>query len=258
MEQSTTNIGMNGSHLQNQNQNQNDNPPSYTFLNGIDLFAASDNPPSNSAAHEFNWDPELFATAEEFTQPSHPLASAYNQHASRQSDSPALPQYNPQQNAFTHSQYSQPLYQSRPHSTQPSFDPQYLNRPSPSPGPFEQYNYHSNIHHPAQGYNLGSLPQRQASATPQTYPQRQSQPYHPYMNFSARPSQLPPPHTTDSFFNSFEQHQQQPTNNYVNPSLLTANDVGHLNGNQPNFQQRQQFSPSPYFSKAGSTGKTRI
>lgn len=152
-----------------------------TFLNDVEQYSALD----NTSPTQF--DPALFAEsglANYQPQPSQsaqqPAQPTYTQ-AQRppQSQSPALTQFKPNQNLYHGSQYGQSMYGQQ--GLQP-YDANALSRPTPSPGPFDQYSYqHQQINyaHPSFDYRFNSFqPQRQAS-TP-------TQPFRPQANPNAQ------------------------------------------------------------------------
>ena len=187
----SNNSSLNTAHLPHPDSN-NSYPD---FLNGIHSFATSADQPGNDDIQDY-FHPDLFDTSEatpteQPQQPPQNFQSAFNQHAARQSHSPALPAYNPNQHAYPqHPQYQQQSFDQRAMYQNPqSFDPRfYQQRPSPSPASMDHYSYQ----HPAyqsQNYQQPPMnPQQRQSATPTpSYPQHQ-QSYSPYINFDSRNS----------------------------------------------------------------------
>lgn len=155
------------------NNNNNDDFMN-TFLQDVEQYSALDNHSSTQ------FDPALFAEnglASYGQQPSQPsqqsTQSTYNQ-AQRppQSQSPALTQFKQSQNLYGGSQYGQNLYGQQ--GLQP-FDPNLLSRPTPSPGPFDQYGYQ----HQQMGYGHPSFDYRFNSFQQQRPPSTSAQPFRP-------------------------------------------------------------------------------
>jgi hypothetical protein len=175
-----------------------DNTAYSDFLGGMHTFATGpDQPAGNDDIQEY-FHPDLFDTQDVTSNTPQPqqqqaqnFQSAFNQHAPRQSQSPALPAYTPNQHAFTqHPQYNQPVFDPRTmYHSQQTFDPRfYQHQPSHSPAPLEHYpfqntNFASQNYHP-QGMNI--QPRQPATPTP-TYPHNQ-QGYSPFINFDSRNS----------------------------------------------------------------------
>lgn len=183
---SSTNPSMNGTpHGNNQ---------SYSFLDTIQPFATTD-PLQNGEDYSRYFDPALFETTtigHGFAQQPQSIPPTYDSNASRQSNSPSLPQYNSPQPSFQHTQYSQqPLFDTRQMS-QPAYDPRFYPRPSASPVGFDGgYNYRSPLAFNNQNYNPQhmNMPQGQTPAPTANYPPRQ-QPGSPYVNIGPHLSQL--------------------------------------------------------------------
>lgn len=163
------------------------------FLHGVQDFADLD------GDHQTQFDPALFsdnslASFSQPPQPSRPAQSTFNQaQRQSQSQSPALPQFKPSQNTYTAQNYGQNGYNQR--TMGPSFDPQLLSPPTPSPGPFDQFSYQPQHMNYGQSqfdysYNAFQQQQRQSSTPSQAFrPQVSQQPQH-YLN-PARPSPQP-------------------------------------------------------------------
>jgi len=185
----SSNTTMNGAQL-----HQDANGHSYNFLDGLPPYAGHDALTSGNEDFHTFFDPALFENAPSlghgYSQQSQPLPQTFNQNATRQSNSPGIPQYNASQPSFSHNQYSQPLYESRSIS-QTTFDPRFYPRPSPSPVAFDSYHYQPPMNLHNQNFNSPPLTmqQRQTSTPTQPYPPRQQQPS-PYMNIGPRPSHL--------------------------------------------------------------------
>jgi len=166
------------------------------FLGGIQNYAATTDQSGNDDLQEY-FHPDLFdppdvtINGQQQQQQSQTFQSAFNQHASRQSQSPALPAYHPSQQTFTqHPQYSQQSFDPRTmFQSQQTFDPRfYQQRPSPSPAPLDRFPY-QNTTYPSQNYHQQPVNTQQSnSATPTlTYAQNQ-QTYSPFINFDSRNS----------------------------------------------------------------------
>ena len=152
-----------------------------TFLQDVEQYSAIDNHSSTQ------FDPALFAEnglASYNQQPNQstqqPSQPAYNQSQQPpQSQSPALNQFKQSQPLYNGPQYGQNIYGQQGLQ---SYDSNLLSRPTPSPGPFDQYGFqHQQINygHPSFDYRFNSFqPQRQAS-TP-------SQPFRPQVNQNAQ------------------------------------------------------------------------
>lgn len=179
--------------MQYNNNNTND---LNSFFNDVEQYAALD----DGTSHQF--DPALFSEnslapySQQPTQPSQAAHSTFNQgQRTSQSQSPALPPYKPAQNTFSPTQYGQNMY-GQPSMGQ-AFDPQLLSRPTPSPGPYDQFAYppqHMNYGQPQFDYRYNSFqPQRQTATPTQAFrPQVNQQPQN-FMNAS-QPSPQSQPH----------------------------------------------------------------
>ena len=239
MDPSTSNnTSINASHLQHANLNT-----SYPeFLGGIQS-AATTNERSNGNDDFNDWfHPDLFDNQDDTPseqqqqqqrQPQN-FQSAFNAQASRQSQSPALPAYNPTQQTFTQPQQYHPQTTFDPrtyqHQHQQSFDPRlYPQRPSQSPAPMEPYSF-QNTSYPPQNYQQQQMNfQQRPSATPTpSYSQQPS--YSPYGSFDSRP-QLHMP-TQTSYLRQFQnpEQSQKPSQNFVNPNMLNAGQDNFMNG----------------------------
>lgn len=250
---------------------QREHSNGYTdFLGGIHNFATAAEQPIGHDDIEQFFDPALFASsAQDGSATSHQGApqqgqqqpnyqSAFNQHAARQSQSPALPAYNPTQHHFAqHSQFTQPVYDPRANmyqNQQPTFDPRfYQQRPSPSPAPLEQYQY------PPSNFSAQNYPQpqiggpRTQSNTPTPNFSQHQQSYSPFINFDSRTSghmQTQNSHMIQ--YNGYQEPNQKPSHGFVNPSLLNAGQESYMTNQYPQAPQRP-IQPSPYLHQAGQT-----
>jgi hypothetical protein len=233
----STHASMNGA--------QHANGQSYSLLDGIQAYGASDNLQSGDDLSRY-FDPELFESTtigNGFSQPSMSLSQDFEANATRQSSTPDIMQYNVPQQSFTHHQFSQPFYNSQ-QMNQPTFDPRMYSRPSPSPVSFESgYTFQPQMNYTPQHFasQQMNLQQRQPSTQSQNYPPRQQQ---QYVNIAQRPTQLPhpqvrpPPYIVElpllilsqnadmMRFGSFQvQDQPHQSNRFVDPSMLTANQT---------------------------------
>ncbi|KAK5329047.1 hypothetical protein LTR70_000883 [Exophiala xenobiotica] len=241
----------NGSYMHYNNSNDND---INQFLHGVQDFADLD------GDQQTQFDPALFAdnglvSFPQQAQPSRPAQSPFNQ-AQRQahSQSPALPQFKPDQNTYVPQNYGSNAYNQRPMGQ--SFDPQLLSRPTPSPGPFDQYAYqpqHMNYGQPQFDYSYNAFQQQRQSSTPsQAFRPQVSQQAQHYMN-PARPSPQPQAHmqqpqpSNDMSYPFQQIHQSQ--HRFVEPSMLNAQ--GQLHQGMSQMQPSRQMDASPYFTKAG-------
>lgn len=181
-----------GSYMQYNNHNNDDISQ---FLNDVNDYANYDNNTSNQ------FDPALFADSSSTTFPqqsnhqSQPPQSTYAQVPRQsQSQSPALPQFKPNQGALSPAQYSQNVYNQQ--SMGSAFDPQVLSRPSHSPGPFDQFAYQTQQLAYGQSpfdYRFNSFQQRQSATQTQAFrPQVGQQAQHYLTN--SRPSSQVQPH----------------------------------------------------------------
>lgn len=153
-----------------------------SFFDDVQSYATTNNDtPFDSALFE-----EAFPS-----QPSQPVQqSTFNQSQRQsQSQSPALPQFKPAQNAYNPQQYPQNVYNQQSMAQQ-GFDQHLLARPTHSPAPFDQYAYQQSMGYGQQSfdYRFNSFhSQRQPTPTqafrPQVTPQATN-----YMN-SSRPPQ---------------------------------------------------------------------
>jgi len=166
------------------------------FLHGVQDFADLNDD------HRTQFDPALFsdnslASFNPQPQPTRPTQSTFNQaQRQSQSQSPALPQFKPNQNNYSPQHYAQNAYSQRPIGQ--SFDPQLLSRPSASPGPYDQFAYqpqHINYGQPQFdfSYNAFQQQQRQSSTPSQAFRPQVTQQPQPYMDV-ARPSPQPQAH----------------------------------------------------------------
>lgn len=137
------------------------------FFDGVQSYATTNN--------DTSFDPALFEEAFP-SQPSQSVQqSTFNQNQRQtQSQSPALPQFKPAQNAYPTQQYNQNVY--NPQSmTQQGFDQHLLTRPTHSPAPFDQYaNYQQPMNYGQQSfdYRFNSFhAQRQPTPTQAFRPQ---------------------------------------------------------------------------------------
>lgn len=127
-----------------------------------------------------------------FTQQAQPVQHAQSQYNQAQhqtqSQSPALPQFRPSQNSFPH-QYGQNAYNQQ---SMQNYDPALAARPTPSPGPYDQFAYHPqhmNYSRNPFDYTFNSFDQQRQSTPSQAFhPQVTGQPQ-AYMNMSRSPSQ---------------------------------------------------------------------
>ncbi|OAL26271.1 hypothetical protein AYO20_10148 [Fonsecaea nubica] len=232
---------------------------SYGLLDGIQAYAGVDSLPNGEDLSRF-FDPELFDSTtlgSSYTQPSMSMSHDYDPNAGRQSGTPDVQQYNVAQRAFPHHQYTQPYFDSR-QMTQPNYDPRYYSQPSPSPVGFDGgYSYQTQMGYPNQQFSAQqlSIPQRQTPTPSQNYPprqQQQAQPQQsPFVNMGPR-AQLSHVQNNDMMrFGTFQDQTHQPSNHFVDPSLLNSNQMMHTNSNHA-FQTQQPFMPTSYF-KAGTT-----
>ncbi|EXJ95590.1 hypothetical protein A1O1_00712 [Capronia coronata CBS 617.96] len=239
------------------NGSQSANNPSYTFLDGIQSYAGSDTLQNGGEDYSQYFDPALFEASTigpGFSQQPQHIPQSFNANVARQSHSPGLPQYNPPQPNYSLNQYSQPLYDSR-QMPQQNYDSRYYPRPSPSPVGFEGgYAYQQQMPYNPQNYNAQhvNIPPRQSPTPNPTYPPRQQQPS-PYVNIGPRPSQLSQVQSSEMMhYPNFQEQNLQPSNPYIDPSMLTANQMANTNNNSSNFQTHQPFIAPSYF-KPGST-----
>lgn len=182
----------NGSYMQFNNSADNDLSQ---FLHGVQDFADLHDD------HHTQFDPALFsdnslASFNQQSQPSRTAQSTFNQaQRQSQSQSPALPQFKPNQNTYSPQNYAQNAYNQRPIGQ--SFDQQLLSGPSPSPGPYEQFAYqpqHISYGQPQFDFTYNAFQQQRQSATPsQAFRPQVSQQSQPYMNVT-RPSPQPQAH----------------------------------------------------------------
>ena len=228
----------NGPYMQYNNTNSDDLSH---FFQDVEQYASLDNNASNQ------FDPALFAdnglasfSPQPTQQPAQTGQSNFNQ-AQRQthSQSPALPQFKQTPNTYSSTQYAQNAYNQQ--SLGQAYDPHLLARPTPSPGPFDQYSYQPqniNYGHPSFNYQFNSFQQqqqqqqqRQQSATstqafrPQVTQQAQS-----YLSTS-RPSPQPQAHVS----------QVQVRSDRHNGSRVADNSQG-ANGMSFPYQQGSQVS----------------
>jgi hypothetical protein len=185
---SSTNPSMNGA--------QHSNNPPYGFLDGIQSFAGADTLQNADDYSQF-FDPALFETttlghgfAQQQQQQQQAMSQNFDTNGSRQSNSPGVPQYNPQPQSFAHHQYAQPMYDSR-QIAQPNYDPRFYSRPSPSPVGFDGGYPYQQMGYGTQNFNSPhmNLPQQQTPTPTPNYAPRQQQPS-PYVNIGPRPPQL--------------------------------------------------------------------
>ncbi|KAG9788235.1 hypothetical protein ABEF93_005647 [Exophiala dermatitidis] len=245
---SSTNGPMNGS--------QPANNPSYTFLESVHNFAASDALQDGGEDYSQYFDPALFdntTIGPGFSQQQQTMSQNFNPNVARQSNSPALPQYNPSQQNYSMGQYQQGLYDSR-QMPQHNYDPGFYARPSASPVGFDSsYGYHAQMPFNGQNYDTqqAHVPARQTPTPTANYQPRQQQPS-PYVNIGPRPSQLSQSPGMMQYPSYQEQQSQHTSNPFVDPSLLTASQLNNPNQPGSSFQPHQQFIAPSYF-KPGST-----
>ncbi|KIX01056.1 uncharacterized protein Z518_10122 [Rhinocladiella mackenziei CBS 650.93] len=229
---------------------------SYGFLDGIQAYSNSDNL-QNGEDYSQYFDPALFENTtigQSFSQQPQSISQNFDSNIPRQSNSPGIQQYTSAQPTYSHQQYSQSLYDSRQLS-QPNYDPRFYPRHSPSPVGFDGgYPYQSPMGYPNQNYNSQhmNMPPRQDHTPTPNYPPRQQHPS-PYVNIGPRPSQLSQVQNADMMhFGNFPEQNHQPSSAFVDPSMLTGNQMINANNNNSNFPAHQQYMPPSYF-KAGST-----
>ncbi|KAK5082193.1 hypothetical protein LTR05_007336 [Lithohypha guttulata] len=265
-----------GSYMQYNNDNDADLS---SFFHGLEQYAT----PDISSSTQF--DPALFAedslapfsnqqnqqnqTSQATTNPNFNQAQRQTQ-----SHSPALPQFKPSRsNTLSPAQYGQNVYNAQ--AMGQSFDPQLLARPTPSPGPFDQYSYapqQMNYGQSQFDYRFNSFqPQRQASAPQQAFHPQVGQHAQHFMNGSRSSSQAPPHMSqvqvrtmpepavvtanqmkgTNGLSYPFQQaNHNQPQHRFIEPSLLNAD--GQLRQNQAQAPQSKQMESSPYFAIANT------
>ncbi|KAK5454264.1 hypothetical protein LTS15_006264 [Exophiala xenobiotica] len=241
---SSTNHSLNGT--------QHGNNPSYSFLDGIQSFA-------NDEFSQY-FDPALFENTTigpGFSQQPQTQSlpqQTFNQNVPRQSHSP-LPQYNsPQQPTLSHGQYSQPMYDTH-QLPQHNYDSRFYPRPSASPAGFDGgYGYQSQMNYNNQGFNAQhiNMPQRQTPTPTTNYPPGQQR-VSPYINIQARPTQMSHMQNADPMhFGNYQDQNHQSSNGFVDPAMLTANQIMGANSNNTNFPPPQSYLQPSYF-KSGST-----
>ncbi|KIW88872.1 uncharacterized protein Z519_10356 [Cladophialophora bantiana CBS 173.52] len=237
---------------------------SYGVLDGIQAFTGSDGLQNGDDLSRF-FDPELFDST--YSQPSLSMSQDFDPNTGRQSSTPDIQQFSVPQRPFPHHQYSQPFYDSRQMS-QPNYDPRFYSGPSPSPVGFDGgYHYPSQMGYSNQQFNTQqmSMPQRQTTTPSQNYPiqqqqqpQPQPQPQPPsFVNIGPRPPHLSHGQNADMMrFGTFQDQTHQPTNHFVDPSMLNANQMMHTSRKVHSFphafQTQQPYMATSYF-KSGST-----
>jgi hypothetical protein len=257
-----------GTHL-----SQHDYGNNFTdFLGDIHNYAAASDQQLNDNDPNLGqmFDPALFQIdAQESPTPGHQAArqqaqqqpnyqSAFTQHAARQSQSPALPAYNPNQHQFTQqSHFTQPVYDQRANMFQnprAAFDPRfYQQRPSHSPGPLDQHSYQPS------NFSMQGYPQQQMGsqrATPNStgpnFSQNQ-QPYGAFINFDSRDSGRMQQQSSQMMpFNTFPEPGQKSSAGFVNPSMLDASPDAFMANQYPNMTPRP-LQPAQYHQQPGQT-----
>jgi hypothetical protein len=244
------------------------------FLGDIHNYAAASDQPLNDSDPNLGqysgFDPALFKfDAQETPTPGHQAArqqeqqqpnyqSAFTQHAARQSQSPALPAYNPNQQQFTQqSHFTHPVYDQRANMFQnqhATFDPRfYQQRPSHSPSPLDQHSYQPS------NFSTRGYPQQQIGGqrtTPSSaganFSQNQ-QSYSPFINFDSRNSgRMQQPSSQMMPFNGFPEPVQKSSQGFVNPSILDATPDAFMASPYPNITQRP-LQPAQYHQQPGQT-----
>lgn len=237
---------MHNSYLQFNDPGSN-NADFNNFINGVQLAA------TDSIDPDAQFDPALFEGSDlnaPYTNraPGPPPNSAYTQRAQAvpQSQSPALPHFTPSLAPYSGQQYGSHGRPASLHEQRPSaspFDNSILSRPTPSPGPYDQYpfrqtseysNHQQTTFDPR--FNSFSEPGRTQSPTPlqafrgQTS-QNTNQPgsisrgqQHQYMHPQVSPSRtaMPPPLTQMQGAHLI--NYAYPNHASINPSMLTANE----------------------------------
>ncbi|OCT47569.1 C-x8-C-x5-C-x3-H type zinc finger protein [Cladophialophora carrionii] len=237
----------------NMNGSQHAKGQSYNMLDGMQSYAGPETLQNGEDLSRF-FDPDLFestAIGKGFSQPSLPRSDAGG---SRQSHTPDMHQYSAPQQNYSQSQYPQPFYTSQ-QMNQSSFDPRFYSRPSPTPVSFDGgYPYQAHVGFTPQHFTSQQMnvPQRQTPTPTQSYPPRQQQPAQ-FVNIAQRPPPMSHVPSADMMrFGSFhvQDQTQQPSNRFVDPSMLTANqptNTSTKNGNHT-FQAQQPYLPSSYFN----------
>lgn len=184
-----------GSYMQ-YNNNLNDNDATYgSLFPGIEQYAAFEDTSSQS------FDPALFSDdglAQFSHQPGQPVAQNAQSNAGQvqrqaHSQSPALPQFKPSRtDSMSPAQYPQNVYNSS--AINHGYNHQLLTRPTPSPGPFDQYAYqpqHMGYGQSQFNYAFNSFqPQRHGSTPTQAFRPQVVQQTSQYLN-GARPAPQP-------------------------------------------------------------------
>ena len=223
-----------------------------TYLGGIDNFApASDQFGSGDEDIKDFFHPDLFDGSDmgsnnlqpQQQQPqttqqpqSHGFGSpAFNQHAVRQSQSPALPAFTPTPQPFQqHPQYSQNPFDSRMYQQQqqPAYDPRfYQPRPSHSPSPLEQYQYSQHHNFTPHAYQQPMhMTQRDSATLNNQHADPRRPAYSQYMSFDSRsPQMYSQQNNSMSAYPAFEE-QSQRSAHFVDPALLNAGQMNSMNG----------------------------
>jgi hypothetical protein len=248
----SSNAGVNAAHLHRPSSTNSGFDIDNSFLGGIQNFADTADITSGNDDLASFLHPDLFeqgdsgSSAQAQAQPG--FQNAFN-HASRESHSPALPQYHPSQQRFPgQPQYSnQSLYDGR-NMYQQSFDPRMLQqqRSTQSPAPLDQYTYQ---HQPFnQNYLHAQAQQRQTPTPMQQYPPTTSQNYAPYSTWDSRTA------GGLSQFQGFPEQTSQSSHNFIDPTLFNGSQLQNMSASYASLASRQQYQPSPYFSKPGGGG----
>lgn len=228
-----------GSYMQ-YNNNLNDNDAGYgSLFPGIEQYASLD----DTSSHGF--DPALFTdeglasfSNQPAQQPTQNAQPTFNQaQRQTQSQSPALPQFKSSRpDTMSPAQYGQSVYSNS--TMNHSYNSQLLARPTPSPGPFDQYNFqpqHISYGQPQFNYAYNSFQsQRQGSTPSQAFRPQVLQQSQQYLSGN-RPSPQPQAHLS--------QIQVLPASSDPRPN---ANTLQSTNGMSYPYQQsssmQQQLS----------------
>ncbi len=185
----------NGSH-----QKSHNGPTFNHFFNGMQEYANFNTTPDDGQ-FDFMFDSNLYQNEDQppvFTQHGNANEPSWNQSSLQQSADPNVHNYGSIQPPFQAQHYAQATFDNR-HLAPQTYDPRTISRPSPSPSPYQNYAYQSQMSYggrdpslapPQSFHQQQSLPQQRSPSIPTpTLPAQQ--PHNPYFAYNARQAQPP-------------------------------------------------------------------
>jgi hypothetical protein len=174
----------NGSHQQDRQNGTNfnhlfDGIQDYPFTSDDFMYDTAFYPPNSEQPPVFSHQPIV-------------SDSSWNQNALQQQPSdPGINSYGNLQTTYQNQPYNQPAFQFVP----PTYDPRTMSRPSPSPGPYSNYQFQTPMTYgggdpslaPSQSFHQQQSIAQQRSPSIQTAAFPAQQPHGSYFNYGARP-----------------------------------------------------------------------